>query len=457
MNRKSTNSRIRASHDNNVPAGRKTAVAAPSVRRAKKVKRKVKRGSAVSGAENRLKKFRQASILTVAITGFMLIIFSPGEAGLNDNSMPQDTVFSEGIPDSVAIIRQFAVQDLVDSAMQESGQDEGLLSDDVGSATKKEALGALEKLWNSFIVNLPKMLVAIGALFFAWLLAKLVRLILRKTLRRWRSRAAITTLVVIVVWLFAIGIAFSIVTGDIRALVGSFGLIGLALSWSLQTPIESFTGWLLNSFQGYYQVGDRIKVGEVFGDVYSIDYLTTTVWEIGSPQLGGFVNAEQPTGKMVTFPNNEILTGTVVNLTADFPFVWDELSTGVANESDIRLTIRVIEQVSVQFLGDYMKVPTRQYAAILQKAGLTNEVAEQPQVFLAVNDSYTEIIVRYLVGARERRRWKSNLILEINRELGKEEYKGKIVAVYPRQQIQFIDTSGKPVEVTDFQNKKGPA
>ena len=32
-------------------------------------------------------------------------------------------------------------------------------------------------------------------------------------------------------------------------------------SLPLQTPIESFTGWLLNSFRGYYRVGDRIEVG----------------------------------------------------------------------------------------------------------------------------------------------------------------------------------------------------
>ncbi|HSI91807.1 MAG TPA: mechanosensitive ion channel domain-containing protein, partial [Adhaeribacter sp.] len=125
---------------------------------------------------------------------------------------------------------------------------------------------------------------------------------------------------------------------------GSLGLIGLALSWSLQTPIESFTGWLLNSFQGYYRIGDRIKVGEVFGDVYRIDFLTTTVWEIGSPYYqGGYVNAEQATGRMVTFPNNEILAGTVTNLTRDFPYVWDELIVSVANESDLKLAREALE------------------------------------------------------------------------------------------------------------------
>jgi small-conductance mechanosensitive channel len=58
----------------------------------------------------------------------------------------------------------------------------------------------------------------------------------------------------------------------------------------------------------------------VFGDVYKIDVITTTVWEIGAPFRQGFVMAEQPTGRLVTFPNNEILSGSIVNLTRDFPY-----------------------------------------------------------------------------------------------------------------------------------------
>ena len=66
-------------------------------------------------------------------------------------------------------------------------------------------------------------------------------------------------------------------------------------------PRGSFTGWLLNSFRGYYQVGDRVAVGDVFGDVYRIDFLTTTVWEAGGADKP--VQGAQPTGALVTFPD----------------------------------------------------------------------------------------------------------------------------------------------------------
>jgi small-conductance mechanosensitive channel len=397
-------------------------------------KRRLAPSKVKGAAESRLKNFRQASILAVAITGFILMLVSPTEAGLT----------AQEPTDSVEVVKEVAVEDIT-APRPDTGE---ATESEAGISSKEsadEALGALQSLWSSFYFNLPKMLIALGILVLAWLMTRLLRFMLHKTLGRWHSSSAITTLTLISVWLMAIGIAVSVVAGDIRALVGSFGLIGLALSWSLQTPIESFTGWLLNSFQGYYRVGDRVRVGEVFGDVYRIDFLTTTVWEIGAPYQPGFVQAEQPTGRMVTFPNNEILTGTVINLTGDFPFVWDELSVGVANESDMQLSMEVLERVSVELLGGYMIEPSRQYGSLLKRAGLDYHVAERPQVFISMEDSWTNVIIRYLVGARERRKWKSELTLRITKELSKQEYKGKIIPVYPRQQVQFINPDGIPV------------
>ena len=406
-----------------------------------KSKRQLRQGSAVKGAENRLKGFRQATILAVAITGFILMLISPSEAGLGfqDNAEVQDT--------------ELVVVDPADSGAVEAEDSLATRTPQSSKEATDEAFSAIQNLWNSFYYNLPKILIALGTLFVGWLFAWLVKTVLRKTIGKWHSSGAITTLITISIWLLAIGIAVSIVAGDIRALVGSFGLIGLALSWSLQTPIESFTGWLLNSFQGYYRVGDRIRVGDVFGDVFRIDFLTTTVWEIGAPYSPGFVHAEQPTGRMVTFPNNEILSGTVINLTGDFPYVWDELSVGVANESDLNVSMRVLEEVALDLLGNYMREPAQKYATLLETVGIFDSVSEKPQVFVSTDDSWTNITIRYLVGARERRKWKSELTLRITKELNKPEYKGIIIPVYPRQQVQFINPEGAPVNISTF----GPA
>ncbi|MEJ8801181.1 mechanosensitive ion channel family protein [Pontibacter sp. H249] len=392
-------------------------------------RRRLSGEGAVKGAQNRLRNFKQASILTVAITGFIMLLFTPNEATLAQD----DTLQTE-------------VQDTVTEAVVPVAADTTASAIDSGKEAAGEAISSIQSLWNSFLYNLPKILIALGTLLLAWLLVRLLKVVLQKILGRWQKSSAIISLISIAIWLLAVGVAISIVAGDIRALIGSLGLIGLALSWSLQTPIESFTGWLLNSFQGYYRVGDRIRVGDVFGDVYRIDFLTTTVWEIGAPYQPGFVYAEQPTGRLVTFPNNEILTGTVINLTRDFPYVWDELAIAVANESDVSLCIEVLGNVAEELLGNYMVAPAREYAKLLKRAGLGENVADKPQVFISLEDSWTNITIRYLVGARERRKWKSELTLRITKEVNKPEYLEKIIPVYPRQQVQFIDPDGVPVE-----------
>ncbi|WP_162055675.1 mechanosensitive ion channel family protein [Pontibacter pamirensis] len=390
-------------------------------------------------------KTSPASWPAVAMMCFLLLFFAPKEASVLAQDAPQEEVV-----DSVAVVEEEAIENLVANPSDTASRDSTLVSASKESAN--EAIGALQKLWDSFYFNLPKMLIAMGILALAWLLAKALRALLQKTIGRWQRSSAITTLALIAVWLLAIGIAVSVVAGDIRALVGSFGLIGLALSWSLQTPIESFTGWLLNSFQGYYRVGDRIRVGEVIGDVYRIDFLTTTVWEIGSPEQPGYVQAERPTGRMVTFPNNEIVTGTIINLTGDFPYVWDELSVAVANESDMELTLNVFERVALDLLGSYMAEPAHLYENLLRKAGLEDAVPDKPQVFISLQDSWTNITIRYLVGARERGKWKSEVTLRILQEMAKPTYLEKIIPVYPRQQVQYISPDGVPVDAMWFRN-----
>ncbi len=368
-------------------------------------------------------------MLAVAITAFILLIFAPGETGLAQ----------ENEQDTFAIAAGAGATAATDTTAQVTK----------GTSSKEaaeEAIGALQELWNGFLYNLPKLLIALAMLVLAWLFVRVLRAILLRTIGRWQSASAVISLASIAVWLLAIGVALSVVAGDIRALVGSFGLIGLALSWSLQTPIESFTGWLMNSYQGYYRVGDRIRVGEVFGDVYRIDFLTTTVWEIGAPYQPGFVQAEQPTGRLVTFPNNEVLTGTVINLTGDFPYVWDELDVGVANESDIPLSMQVMGKIAEDLLGSYMEEPAKLYGQLLKRAGLDDDVPAKPQIFLSADESWTNVTIRYLTGARERRKWKSELTLRITMELNKPEYIKKIIPVYPRQQVQFINPDGTPTQ-----------
>ncbi len=393
--------------------------------------------STVGRARSHLRRYRKATLLAVALTGFLFLLFpgdGPGRA--------QDPGSVREVPDSVSIIQQISVEDL-----SKEGEDSArnVRPDSISREATREATRTLRDLWYSAIGLLPKLGIALGIFIVAWILVRLLRPLLTRMLGEWERADAFTALFGIGIWVVALGVSLSVVAGDMRALLGSLGLIGLALSWALQAPIESFTGWVLNSLRGYYRIGDRIAVGDVFGDVYRVDMLTTTVWEYGGvARPPGSVRAEQPTGRLITFPNNEVLTGTIINYTRDFPFVWDELMVEVGPETDLRYAMEVIGGVAAEIVGEQMCEPARLYQAILLRAGLKSTVAEEPQLFISLTESGAGVTIRYLVGAREKRRWKSELSLRVLEEIGRPENLSRIHPFFPRRQIQIIGADGAP-------------
>jgi small-conductance mechanosensitive channel len=394
-----------------------------------------RRGGGARGSTQRaqgaLSGFRRATVLAVLLTSVLLLFLDPASEGQARQTAP-DT-----LPDTVAIIEPVAVEDLREEVPERE--------DPQPVAAAEEAAGTLRDIAASFVDFLPRLGIALFVFLLAALVVRLLKPLLRRALASFERANAYTALVAIGIWLVALGTALGVVAGDARAILGSIGLIGLALSWALQAPIESFTGWLLNSFRGYYRVGDRVAVGEVFGDVYRIDLLTTTVWEYGGPDRPPpSVRAEQPTGRLITFPNSEVLTGTVVNYTRDFPFVWDELTVPVANESDLRYAMEVLRRVAVEAVGEQMREPAHVYAAILERARLELVVPDEPQVFVSLDESWTNLVIRYLVAARERRVWRSDLALLAMEELQKPEHRGRIVPAYPRRQVQWLGDDGAP-------------
>jgi len=303
------------------------------------------------------------------------------------------------------------------------------------AAAVEEAANTIRDLAFGFYAFLPRIVLVLLIFAAAALISGGVQAALRRTLRGWERIEAASALTRLGVFVVAAVASLSVLAGDVRAIVGSVGLLGLAASWALQTPIESFTGWLLNSFRRYYTVGDRIAVGDVFGDVYRIDILTTTVWEAGG--AGKPVAAAQATGALITFPNWEVLRSNIVNYTRDFPYVWDEVTINVANESDLRYAAGIIEAVARRVLGDEMVTAASRYQELLEREGLSFGVEEVPRVFISLADSWTDCTVRYVVPVRTRRHWSSTLILALSEELGKTEHAGRILGAYPRTEVNL--------------------
>lgn len=166
----------------------------------------------------------------------------------------------------------------------------------------------------------------------------------------------------------------------------------------------------------------------------AVQQATTTVWEAGG--AGKPVGAAQATGALITVPNWEVLRSNIINYTRDFPYVWDEIRTSVANESDLGYAAKVIEETARQLMGDEMQDAVQRYERLLRAERLDFSVEEVPRVYLSGEESWTDCTLRYLVPVRSRRHWSSLLTLEISRALARPEHAGRILPVYTRREIR---------------------
>ena len=197
--------------------------------------------------------------------------------------------------------------------------------------------------------------------------------------------------------------------------VVSLGLISLILGFALQTPITSFIGWIYILVRAPYRVGDRIKIGEATGDVIDVSYFDTTLWE-----FGGYLSTDHPSGRIIRFPNSEVLKSAVYNYTWPlFPYVWNEIIFNIAYDSDLDFVARTMQEVAEEEVGEDMMERIRVYRELLAQTPVDAlEVREHPSVLFRVSsNTWLEAIVRYLVHPKEAGRVKTRLIKKLLTQL----------------------------------------
>src|SRR5690606_34229221 len=116
---------------------------------------------------------------------------------------------------------------------------------------------------------------------------------------------------------------------------------------------------------------------------------------------------------------------------------WDEITVGVSSDSDLGHAMRVAASVARDVLGPSMKGPVETYRALLEQEGLAYDIADEPQVYVAPHESWNDITIRYLVNARERRKWSSSLFLQVSEEMSKPEHSGRIRSAHPVREVEL--------------------
>jgi small-conductance mechanosensitive channel len=195
----------------------------------------------------------------------------------------------------------------------------------------------------------------------------------------------------------------------------AMGILGAGIAFASQEVIGSFAGYVNIVTGNLFRIGDRVRIGNVVGDVLDISILRTTVMEIGE-----WVHADQYTGRIVTLANRVVFSDPVFNYTQHWDYLWDEIVVPVTYNSDWR------------HAGEIMLEHGRAYTDCFQaeaQTGLVDlaqhypvrEATVEPTLYIVMTDNWIELTLRYVVEARERREVKGELHHQLLQHFGAED------------------------------------
>jgi small-conductance mechanosensitive channel len=200
------------------------------------------------------------------------------------------------------------------------------------------------------------------------------------------------------------------VGGDITGLGIWAGLMTAALGWALQKPITGLAGWVMVVTKKPFQIGDRIEISGVKGDVIEI-----SLTHIYLKEIGGTIATEETSGRVIMIPNSKLFEQDIINYTLQDEYILDQVITAVTYESDLDKAIKICEE-----------------AAKKVTKGFASEMHKEPYVRTFFQASGIDIKTRYYVRAENRIKVASDLTQEIFRDISRT--KGVEIA-YPHTEV----------------------
>jgi small-conductance mechanosensitive channel len=215
----------------------------------------------------------------------------------------------------------------------------------------------------------------------------------------------------------AIGIV-SIWFDDPGRLTTFLGLFGAGLAFALQKVVTAMAAYFVLLTGKTFNVGERIKMGGVRGDVIDLGFIQTTIMEMGEPPAvqsedpGMWVAARQYTGRIVTVTNDKIFDTPVYNYSRDFPFIWEELHVGISYGGDRNRAEQILLDVAREHttpIADMSEESLRE----MERRYSMRRTDLNPKVFWRMTDNWLELSLRFIAQDFDIRSLKDRMTRDI--------------------------------------------
>lgn len=224
--------------------------------------------------------------------------------------------------------------------------------------------------------------------------------------------------------LVMIGGLLSIWFNDPSRLATAAGLVTAGIAFALQRVITAVAGYLVILRGSTFNVGDRIVMSGVRGDVIALNFMQTTILEMGeSPgeqkdAPSTWVHSRQYTGRIVTVSNAKIFEDPVYNYSKDLKYIWDEMRIPVPYDSDHERVEQILLTAARRNTEDLKDIGQAALEALQRRYDLPAPTAE-PRVYYRLTDNWIELTVRFFVADHGTRERKDRMAREILAEMTK--------------------------------------
>jgi small-conductance mechanosensitive channel len=192
-------------------------------------------------------------------------------------------------------------------------------------------------------------------------------------------------------------------------------IIAVGMSLALQKYLASFVGHFVIRGSGIFNIGDRIRIGTIKGDVKHIGLFHIIVDEVGDDdKMGG-----ELTGKIICVPNLIVLDQPVQNYSRDFSvddemitcgYIFDQIRIPLKPESDVQKAVAILEELLWAENSEFIKEASKIFVKGLPN--FLHEMEKGPKVSVHFDKERVWITGRFITPIRSKNELKTKIGLD---------------------------------------------
>lgn len=204
------------------------------------------------------------------------------------------------------------------------------------------------------------------------------------------------------------------------------GLLSAGIAIALKDIFVNIAGWAFIYLRKPFDVGDRIEIGGIRGDVIDLRLFQFSMLEIGN-----WVDADQSTGRVMHIPNGKVFTDPQANYSIGFNYIWNEQVIYITLRSDFKKA----KEILLDILNEHLKEELMMAEKEFKRAKYEHLIVYKqftPMIFTNITERGIQLSMRYLCSPKKRRMLSHAITESILERLGPED---NIRIAYPTSTV----------------------